>query len=292
MTAHLHRIDRASSPPSGPDLAKMPLPQALAQLNATADGLTAEEAQHRLQQYGYNELPEHKQSELLKFLSYFWGPIPWMIEVAVVLSAVVRHWTDFVIISVLLLMNAIVGFWEEYQAAGVIAALKARLALAARVRRGGAWTSVPARELVPGDVIRLRLGDIVPADAKLLDGDGVEVDQSALTGESLPVSRTTGEVVYSGSAVKRGEVDALVYVTGQHTYFGKTAQLVETAHTVSHFQKAVLRIGNYLIVIAVALVALILMVALLRGDPLLETVQFASFSPWPPFRWPCRRSFP
>jgi H+-transporting ATPase len=228
-----------------------------------------------LAQYGFNELPEKKDNALLKFLSYFWGPIAWMIEAAAVLSAVVRHWEDFYIIMALLLMNAGVGFWEEYQAGNAIAALKARLALEARVKRDGKWTTVPARELVPGDVIRLRIGDIIPADARLLEGDPVEVDQSALTGESLPVTRQAGEEIYSGSILKRGEIDGLVYGTGKNTYFGKTAKLVEEAHTVSHFQQAVLKIGDYLIVIAVALVALILTVALFRGDKMLTVVQFA-----------------
>jgi H+-transporting ATPase len=239
------------------------------------DGLSQEEAQRRLAQYGYNELPEKKENSLLKFLSYFWGPIPWMIEAAVVLSALVRHWPDFFIILVLLVANAAVGFWEEYQAGNAIAALKEKLALQARVRRDGKWTSVRARELVPGDVVRLRLGDIVPADARLLEGDPVEVDQSALTGESLPVTRKTSEAVYSGSIIRQGEIDGLVYGTGQKTYFGKTAQLVQEAHTVSHFQRAVLKIGDYLIVLAVALVIMILAVALFRGDKMTTTLQFA-----------------
>jgi H+-transporting ATPase len=246
-----------------------------AQIGATPDGLSQREAQDRLGKYGYNELPEAKENPLLKFLSYFWGPIAWMIETAAILSAVVRHWEDFYIILALLLMNAGVGFWEEYQAGNAIAALKARLALSARVRRDGKWTTVPARELVPGDVIRLRIGDIIPADARLLQGDSVEVDQSALTGESLPVTRNQGERVYSGSILKRGESDALVYGTGKNTFFGKTAKLVEEAHTVSHFQQAVLKIGDYLIVIAVTLVALILSVALFRGDRMLTVVEFA-----------------
>jgi H+-transporting ATPase len=211
----------------------------------------------------------------LTFLSYFWGPIPWMIEVAALLSAVVRHWTDFAIILVLLLVNAVVGFWEEYQAGNTVAELKSRLALRARVRRNGKWNSIPAKELVPGDTIRLRIGDVIPADARLLEGDSVEVDQSALTGESLPVEHNTGDVVYSGSILKQGEIDALVYATGQNTYFGRTAHLVETAHTVSHFQRAVLKIGDYLIVVALALVILILTVALFRGDNMLTTLEFA-----------------
>ena len=142
----------------------------------------------------------------MKFLSYFWGPIPWMIEVAVILSGVVRHWPDFFIILVLLFTNALVGFWEERQAGNAIAALKAKLAIKCRVRRDGKWINPPARELVPGDVIRLRMGDIVPADARLLDGDELSVDQSALTGESLPVTRKPGEAVFSGSIVRRGEI--------------------------------------------------------------------------------------
>ncbi|MBA2324078.1 MAG: plasma-membrane proton-efflux P-type ATPase [Pseudonocardiales bacterium] len=154
-------------------------------------------------------------------------------------------------------------------------ALKATLAIKARVRRDGTWVSSPARELVPGDVIRLRLGDIVPADARLLAGDPVEVDQSALTGESLPATRAPGEAVYSGSIIRQGEIGALVYATGGGTYFGRTARLVQDAHTVSHFQRAVLKIGNYLILLAVALVAAIVVVSILRGDPVLTTLQFA-----------------
>ena len=244
-------------------------------LECGSDGLSATEAQQRVERFGFNELVERESKPLLKFLSYFWGPIPWMIEIAAILSALVRHWADFAIIMTLLIVNSMVGFWEEFQAGNAIAALKAKLALSARVKRDGKWISVPARELVPGDVIHVRLGAIVPADAKLLEGDAIEVDQSALTGESLPVTRNTGEAVYSGSIIKQGEANALVYGTGGNTYFGRTAHLVESAHTTSHFQKAVLKIGNFLIIVAVTLVALILLVALFRGDPITETLQFA-----------------
>ena len=192
-----------------------------------------------------------------------------------ILSAVARHWPDFGIILVLLLANAVVGFWEEHQAGNAIAALKATLAIKARVKRDGKWVTPPARELVPGDVIRVRMGDIVPADARLLEGDPIEVDQSALTGESLPATRKSGEAVFSGSIVRQGEIGALVYATGANTYFGKTAELVQGAQTVSHFQRAVLKIGNYLIILAVVLVATIIGFALFRGDPILTTLQFA-----------------
>ena len=262
------------STPDG-DFKTLPLKEVEKKLGASEDGLSQAEAQKRLTQYGPNEIEEKKTNPLLKFLTFFWGPIPWMIEAAVILSAVARHWPDFFIILVLLLANAVVGFWEERQAGNAIAALKAKLAITARVKRDGKWVTPPARELVPGDVIRMRLGDIVPADARLLEGEPVEVDQSALTGESLPATRKSGEAVFSGSIIRRGEIGALVYATGANTYFGKTAQLVQEAHTVSHFQKAVLKIGNYLIILAVALVAVIITVATLRGDPILTTLQFA-----------------
>ena len=257
------------------DLKSLPLAEVEKKLGTSPDGLSQAEAEKRLSEYGPNEIKEKKTNLWLKFLSYFWGPIPWMIEVAVILSGVVRHWPDFFIILLLLLANAVVGFWEEHEAGNAIEALKAKLAIKARVKRDGKWVTPPARELVPGDVIRLRLGDIVPADARLLDGDEVEVDQSALTGESLPATRKSGEAVFSGSIIRRGEIGALVYATGSNTYFGKTAQLVQEAHSVSHFQKAVLKIGNYLIVLAVALVAVIIGFAVYRGDPILTTLQFA-----------------
>jgi H+-transporting ATPase len=262
-----------SNPNAGDDLKS--LPEVEAELGSSPDGLSQAEAQKRLAEYGPNEIQEKKANPFLKLLTYFWGPIPWMIEVAVILSAVARHWPDFAIILVLLLANAVVGFWEEHQAGNAIAALKAKLAIKARVRRDGKWITPAARELVPGDVIRVRLGDIVPADARLLEGDAIEVDQSALTGESLPATRSPGEAVFSGSIIRQGEIDAMVYATGAKTYFGKTAQLVQEAHTVSHFQRAVLKIGDYLIVLAVTLVVLILGVALFRGDPMLTTLQFA-----------------
>src|SRR5665213_1384195 len=267
------------TPPAAPDpkdeLKTLPMPEVEKRLGSSPKGLTQAEAAKRLTQYGPNEIEEKKVNPLLKFLSYFWGPIPWMIEIAVILSGVVKHWPDFFIILLLLVANAVVGFWEEREAGNAIAALKAKLAVKARVIRDGKWVTPPARELVPGDVIRVRLGDIVPADARLLDGDPVEVDQSALTGESLPAERKPGEAIFSGSIIRRGEIGALVYATGEKTYFGKTAQLVQGAHTISHFQRAVLKIGNYLIILAVALVAVIIGFALYRGEPILTTLQFA-----------------
>ncbi|BAQ16800.1 lead, cadmium, zinc and mercury transporting ATPase [Methyloceanibacter caenitepidi] len=280
-TARSHAQTRSGSGHSSAtvnqsNLAKLDLGKLEQKLGTSPEsGLSKAEADKRLARYGANEIAEKTTSPVLKFLSYFWGPIPWMIEAAAILSGIVHHWSDFVIIMVLLLANAIVGFWEEYQAGNAIAALKAKLAPHARVKRDGAWSDVPARLLVPGDIVRLRLGDIVPADSRSLGPDAVEVDQAALTGESLPVSKASGDVLYSGAILRQGEADAIVYATGGDTFFGKTAALVQEAHTTSHFQKAVMKIGDYLIVIAIALVTLIFAVALFRGDPVMETLQFA-----------------
>ena len=265
----------SAKPESKDDMKSLPMPEFEKKLGSTPEGLSQAEAEKRLTQYGPNEIAEKKTNVILKFLSYFWGPIPWMIEAAVILSGVVKHWLDFFIILFLLFSNAVVAFWEEHQAGNAIDALKATLAIKARAKRDGKWTNPKATELVPGDVIRLCLGDIVPADARLLGGNSVEVDQSALTGESLPATCKPGDAVFSGSILRQGEADAMVYGTGTNTYFGKTVQLVEEAHTVSHFQKSVLKIGNYLIILAVALVAVIVTVALFRHDPAVDTLEFA-----------------
>ncbi len=238
-------------------------------------GLTEAEAQRRLAQYGENALTEHRMSALQRLGQFFWGPIPWMIEAAAALSAVVRHWEDLAIILVMLFVNAGVGFWQEFKADNAIALLKQRLALTARVLRDGAWKDIAARLLVPGDVVGIKLGSVIPADVKLVDGDYLSVDESALTGESLPVDKKPGDAAYSGSIAKLGEMTSVVTATGMDTYFGKTAHLVEQAKTVSHFQRAVLRIGNFLILITVGLVVLIGIAALFRHDPLIETAQFA-----------------
>lgn len=255
--------------------AKQQSPEELyAALASSPQGLSSDEAGTRLAQYGPNALKEEKAHPLLKFLSYFWGPIPWMIEVAAILSALVKHWGDLAIIVFLLVFNAVIGFWEEHEASNALEALKEQLALKARALRDGKWQEVEARDLVPGDVIRIRLGDIIPADVKLAEGEYLSVDQAALTGESLPVNKEAGDIAYSGSIAKQGEMVALVTSTGANTFFARTAKLVETAGAVSHFQKAVLRVGDFLIVIAVGLSAVLIVVELHRGLPLLDLMEF------------------
>ena len=255
-----------------PSLSALP---SVAETSGDAAGLTEAEAERRLAQYGENALVEHHVSVFERLAHFFWGPIPWMIEVAAILSAAVQHWEDLAIILLMLFVNAGVGFWQEYKADNAIALLKQRLALKARVLRDGAWKDIAARLLVPGDIVSIKLGSVIPADLKLLKGDYLSVDQSALTGKSLPVDKKSGDAAYSGSIAKLGEMTGLVTATGMSTYFGKTARLVEQAKAVSHFQRAVLRIGNFLILVTVGLVALIGIAALFRHDPLAETAEFA-----------------
>jgi H+-transporting ATPase len=254
--------------------AKLKPEEALAKLESTPDGLTSEEAKRRLGVYGPNGLTEEHIPLWRRLLSYFWGPIPWMIEIAAVLSAANQDWKSFAVIALMLFINGGIGFWEEKSAADALDALKGQLALKARVKRDGQWTEVDAADLVPGDVVRLRLGDVMPADAKLLEGNYLSVDQSALTGESLPVTKKLGEIAYSSTLVKEGEMVAVVCATGANTFFGRTAKLVESAGAVSHFQRAVLHIGNLLIASAGVLSAILVGVEIARGVPLLSLLTF------------------
>lgn len=257
------------------DIQTLGVEELMDKLQTGPSGLSESEAATRLEEYGPNELSEQQINPFLKFLGYFWGPIPWMIEIAATLSAAVHRWEDFWIIVALLLLNAIVAFWQEHKADNAIAMLKQRLALKARVFRDGRWLQIEARELVPGDKVRVRLGEILPADLKLSDGDYLLVDESALTGESLPIEKHASDTAYSGAIVRQGEMEGFVTATGMSTLFGRTARLVEQAQTKSHFQKAIVKIGDYLIVLALALVTVIILVALFRHESLIETVQYA-----------------
>ncbi len=258
------------------EAAKLSVEEVLERLGVDPSrGLGEDEARRRLERLGPNEIPEEKPNPLLQFLRYFWGPIPWMIEAALVLSLWLHDWVDFWIILALLLTNGIVGWWEEHKAENVLEYLKKRLAHTARVLRSGAWRVIEARLLVPGDIVKIRLGDLVPADVKIIDGS-VYVNEAALTGESLPVEKKRGDVVYSSSLVVRGEAVGVVVATGLCTYFGKTVQLVEKAKTVSKYQKMVLQVGYFLIAAALILIALTDVVEVLRGaSSILELVKFS-----------------
>ncbi len=270
------RAPTAKAPPAAEDFARLSTADAVERLKSNrVRGLAAAEAQRRLQEVGPNALEEKQITLLERVLPFFWGPIPWMIEAAALLSLLTRDWKDFVVIMALLLFNALIGFWEESSAASALAALKNQLAVRARALRDGRWQEIPAPDLVPGDIIRIRLGDIVPADAKLIDGDYLSVDQSALTGESLPVNKQAGEMAFSGSVAKQGEMVALVTGTGSNTFFGRTAKLVETAGAKSHLQESVLQIGNFLIVSALVLIVILVSVKIFFGASPLHVLKLA-----------------
>jgi H+-transporting ATPase len=222
-------------------------------LGTSPKGLSADEAAARLAKYGRNAIEARDESRWTKLVGYFWGPIPWMIEAAALISLLRQDWPDFWVVTGLLLYNAAVGFWQDNKAASALAALKKGLALKARALRGGQWLSVDAAELVPGDIVTVSAGEIVPADILLIDGPYLSVDQAALTGESLPVGKKVGDGAYSGSIAKQGSMTAVVTATGNQTFFGRTAKLVASAGAKSHAQQAVLQIGDFLILLAAAL---------------------------------------
>ena len=264
-------------PKATDDYKKLSVKETLKKLQSDKDkGLASGEAKKRIEQYGYNEIPEKEESTFHRIFRRFWGPIPGMIEVAALLSAVVHRWEDFTIIMVLLFTNAFIDLWQESKALNALKVLKDKLAKNALVLRDGKFQTIEARELVTGDIIKIKIGDLIPADVKLIDGDYIQADQSALTGESLPVSKRTGDIAYSNSIVKQGEMLAAVINTALNTFFGKTVALVVKAQREerSHFQKAVIHIGNYLIIITVFLAAIILITAMFRHENMIEILRF------------------
>ncbi|WP_395665736.1 plasma-membrane proton-efflux P-type ATPase [Methylocella sp.] len=236
----------------------------LNELGASARGLTSAEAAERLKKYGPNAIEAKDEPLWHKLFGYFWGPIPWMIEAAALISLLRADWADFIVVMGLLIYNAAVGFWQDAKAASALAALKKDLALKARAMRDGAWVSVDAGTVVPGDMIDVSGGEIVPADLLLVEGDYLSVDQAALTGESLPVSKKIGDSAFSGSIAKQGDMKGVATATGDATFFGRTAKLVASAGAKSHSQKAVVQIGDFLIILAVILAALLVSVQIYR----------------------------
>jgi H+-transporting ATPase len=277
MTQSQKPEPRAQSQSSGKiDYEHLEISDALKQLGVDPkSGLSDAEAKTRLEKYGPNALAEKKVSAFQMFGKFFWGPMPWMIEAAAIMSIFVRDLVDFIIIMVMLLFNAVLGFWHERHAASALDALKGALAQEAHALRGGKWLTVLANTLVPGDIVRLRLGNVVPADVKLLEGQYLDADQSALTGESLPVSKTPGDLAYSGSIVKKGEMTGTVIGTGANTFFGRTASLVQSAGSKSHFVQANNAIGDFLIILAVALAVVMVAFQLYRNEDFLRIAEYA-----------------
>src|SRR5271163_2487211 len=268
----------AKPPPSMPATAKAPeiasasVPDTLAALHVNpATGLTHGEVEASRKEHGYNEVAELKEHPVLKFLGKFWGLSAWMLELIMILSLVLRNYADLAIVGALLVVNAVLGFWQERRAAGVMETLRRRLQVSARVLRDASWQVVPARELLPGDIVRVRPGDIVPADVKVLTGT-LSVDQSALTGESKDVDKAAGAVLSSGSIVRRGEGNGVVMLTGAQTYFGRTTQLVQTASPKLHIEAVISKVVRWLFVIVGTLLTVVIVLSLIRGAPLVEMI--------------------
>ncbi len=242
-----------------------------------AEGLSSAEATARLQRYGPNEIETQEESLLHRILRRFWAPIPWMIEAAALLSAIVGKWEEFAIILIMLLINAGLDFFQEHRALNALKTLREKLARDAMVRRDGTFGHVQVSELVPGDIVKLKSGDIVPADVQLISGDYLLIDQSSLTGESLPASKKCDEIAYANTIVKQGEMIAVVVNTGMQTNFSSVVALVAEAQLTarSHFQQMIVKIGRFLILITIVLVLLIVLVGLFRHEPLLEIARFA-----------------
>ncbi|PIA43301.1 hypothetical protein AQUCO_02000609v1 [Aquilegia coerulea] len=243
---HLHKplLDPQNFNKDAIDLEHLPLEEVFHQLKTTREGLPSDNAEARLKIFGPNKLEEKPENKFLKFLGFMWNPLSWVMEAAAIMAIVLANgggegpdWQDFVGIICLLIINSTISFLEENNAGNAAAALMARLAPKTKVLRDRCWQEQDAAILVPGDIISIKLGDIIPADARLLEGDPLKVDQSALTGESLPVTKKTGDEVFSGSICKHGEIEAVVIATGAYSFFGKAAYLVDSTEVVGHFQK-------------------------------------------------------
>ena len=246
----------------------------MAEESAALDGLSSEEANKRLLQFGPNIVKEERSPSWFVLLKKFVGPIPLMLEVTIIMQFALGKLDEAVVISFLLIFNSILSFFQEHRADSALMLLKSKLLVQARVMRDGHWQLLPAQLLVPGDIIHLRMGDLVPADARLVDGE-LLLDQSVLTGESLAEERAAGQSAYAGSTVRRGEASCEVTATGQHTYFGRTAELVQTAKTASHLESHIFEIVKYLVILDLVLVAILLGYSIANGIPLTQIVPFA-----------------
>jgi len=250
-------------------LAALSIPDTLSSLHVNADnGLTTAEANAAIEKHGYNEVAEEKEHPVLRFLHKFWGISAWMPELILVLSAVLGNYADLAVVASLLLVNAVIGFLQERRAVGVVQALRKQLQVSARVLRDSTWAVLPSRELVPGDIVRVRPGDIVPADIKLLAGT-LTIDQSALTGESKAADKVSGDVVSSGAIIRRGEGNGVVILTGANTYFGRTTELVQRATPKLHIEAVIGKVVQKLLFIVGVLLSIVVLLTVIRGVPLI-----------------------
>jgi H+-transporting ATPase len=259
--------ERGSHPAPAPGQAAKPAP------GAAPSGLTSAEAAQRLERYGANAVAEAHPNTALMLARGFWGLVPWMLEAAIGITLYLGSWVEAIVIGALLVFNAVLGFFQQARAQRALGMLRQRLTVNARVRRDGRWQVLPAAQLVPGDVVHLRVGDIVPADVRLA-GCGLRVDQSQLTGESGAAAKDAGSTAYAGSLVTRGEASGEVSATGGRTYFGKTAELVKIAGAPRRLEILIVKIAKYLAAVVIALAITVLVVWVAEGKPLLPMLPF------------------
>ena len=264
----LKLTDKSKNKPA--DILTATAPDTLAAFHVVAEiGLAPNEVADRRKKYGYNEVPVTQTHPLLVFLGKFWGISAWMLELIIVLSAVLGNIADLVLVSVLLVVNAVLSYSQERRATSVVDALRQRLRVSARVRRESIWQVMPSRELVPGDIVRLRSGDIIPADVKLLTGT-LAIDLSSITGESKDVDKVPGDVLPSGAIVRKGEGNGVVLVTGPKTSLGRTTKLVQKAQPKLHIEAVIVRVVRWLFLIVGLLLSVVAGLAWLHGLPLLQ----------------------
>ncbi len=257
---------------NAPEIASAPVPATLSAHDVNPEiGLTSAEVEVRRKTHGYNEGAEHKSHPIIKFLGKFWGVSAWLLEMIMVLSAILGNYFNLAVVSTLLIVNAVLSFIQERRAAGVVKSLRQRLQVSARVLRDASWQMIAARELVPGDILRVCSGDIIPAGLKLLTG-ALRVDQSALTGESQDSDKAPGKVLSSGSVVRRGEGCGVIILTGAETYLGRTTELVQKARPKLHVEAVVAKVVRCLFVIVGALLGLVILLSAIRSVPLIETL--------------------
>jgi len=256
------------------DFKRLSIEETFKILGTSEKGLTESEAKNRVEKFGYNEIAEEKKNPFVGFLSRYWGPMPWLLELSIVLSGVLGHYVEAAIIFILLTINAVIGFTHSRHSQRVLEFLKKRLAIKAKVLRDGLWVVKDAKEIVPGDIILVGLGDLVPADAKIVSGE-IYVDQSALTGESLPVNLRSSDIVYSSSIVTRGEAKCVVVNTGTNTYFGRTAELVKVAKPRSHQEEIIMAVTKYMLYFGLSALILTLVYTLLLNIGFMSILTFA-----------------
>ncbi len=257
------------------DFSRLTIDESFSRLQSNpSTGLTQTEVQQRTKRYGPNAVEEKQPNQVITFLKRFWGLTAWMLEIAILISFVLGNYLDLYIIAALLLVNAVLGFFQEQQATRAVKSLKQKLQLQTRALRSGSWSTISAAEVVPGDIIRVRSGDLIPADLKIIDAE-ITVDQSAITGESMPLEKKKSDLIYSGSIIRKGEATGVVTSTGVHTYFGKTTQLVQLAKPKLHMETVITGLMKWLLILVVSLLAMAFAVSWIRGINLLDMLSLA-----------------